>query len=108
MRRIVTTLALLAVCAAPAFAANPVRISQIYGGGGGTTAATDYIELFNSTGLPVSVGGWYLEYGSATGLWNSFAGNAFQLPAGATIQPCAYLLVACNVGTGGAPPIGAD
>ena len=108
MKRIVTTLALLAVCAGPALASNAVRISQVYGGGGGTTAATDFVELFNSSGAPVDISGWVVEYGSATGLWNSFAGNAFTFPPGTVIQPCSYLLLAGNVGSGGAPPIGAD
>ena len=108
MRRFATTLALLAVCAAPALAANPVRISQVYGGGGGTTAATDFVELFNASGAPVDISGWVVEYGSATGAWNSFAGNAFTFPPGTIIQPCSYLLLAGNVGSGGAPSIGAD
>lgn len=108
MKRFATTLALLAICAAPAFAANAVRISQIYGGGGGTTAATDFVELFNASASTVNIGGLWLEYGSAAGLWNTFPGNAFQIPAGATIKPCSYVLIACNVGSGGAPPIGAD
>ncbi|MEY4070887.1 MAG: hypothetical protein RL721_1501, partial [Candidatus Eisenbacteria bacterium] len=37
MKRLVTTLALLVVCAGTASAANQMRISQVYGGGGGTT-----------------------------------------------------------------------
>lgn len=108
MKRFATMVALLALCAAPAFAANPVRISQVYGGGGGTTAATDFVELFNNSGVPVDISGWVIEYGSATGAWNSFAGNAFTFPPGSVIQPCGYLLFAGNVGSGGAPPIGAD
>lgn len=108
MKRFATTLALLAVCAVPAFSANAVRISQVYGGGGGTTAATDFVELFNSSGLPVNVGGWTVHYGSSAGNWNSFAGNAFTFPANTIILPCKYLLLAGNVGTGGAPSIGAD
>lgn len=108
MKRIATMLVLLAVCAAPAFAANAVRISQVYGGGGGTTNSTDFVELFNSSASPVNISGWVIEYGSATGLWNSFTGNAFVFPTGAVIQPCSYLLFAGNVGSGGAPPIGAD
>ncbi len=108
MRRFVTTFMLLAVCAAPAFASNPVRISQVYGGGGGATAATDFVELFNASGVAVNISGWVIEYGSATGNWNSFAGNAFTFPPGSVIQPCSYLLFAGNVGTNGAPAIGAD
>jgi hypothetical protein len=70
---------LLAVCAAPAFAANQVRISQAYGGGGGAsgTYLRDYVEIYNSGVTPVNIGGWTLEYGSATGNWGSSSGNIF-------------------------------
>lgn len=108
MKRFATTLALLAVFAVPAFSANAVRISQVYGGGGGTTAATDFVELFNFSAAPVNIGGWSIHYGSSAGNWNSFAGNVFTFPANTFIQPCKYLLLAGNVGTGGAPSIGAD
>ena len=111
MKKLATILsvaACLVVGENAAMAANTVRISQVYGGGGGTTASTDFVELFNASGVAVNVGGWVIEYGSATGLWNSFTGNAFVIPAGTLIQPCSYLLFAGNVGTGGAPSIGAD
>ena len=105
MRRFATTLALLAVCAAPAFAANQVRISQAYGGGGGAsgTYLRDYVEIYNSGVTPVNIGGWVLEYGSATGNWGSSAGNIFTFPLGTIIQPCQYLLLEAGAsGTGGA------
>lgn len=109
MKRIVTTLALLAVCAAPALAANPVRISQIYGGGGGTNSAAtynvDYVELFNSSPSAVNIGGWAIQYGSATGNWASSAPNGFTFPVGTLIQPCAYVLVADGTGTSGGGPL---
>lgn len=95
--------ALVALTASAAFAANSVRISQVYGGGGGSSTATDFVELFNASGSPVDVAGWSIEYGSSTGAWNSFAGNAFTFPSGTTatiIQPCGYLLLNCNIGTG--------
>lgn len=105
MKKIVTTLALLACCAAPALAANAVRISQVYGGGGGTGAATykqDYVELFNNSGVPVNIGGWVIEYGSAAGNWGSSATNYFTIPVGTVIQPCKYLSFGFGtVGTGG-------
>src|SRR6185369_5469981 len=44
MKPLGSLLALTAVCAAPALAANPVRISQIYGGGGNTTGTPTYKE----------------------------------------------------------------
>ena len=55
MRRFATTLALLAVCAAPAMAANAVRICQIYGGGGTSSTITytlDYVEIYNEGNAP--------------------------------------------------------
>lgn len=114
MKKLVTTLltvAALALVANASFAANAVRISQVYGGGGGSGTYTyDYIELFNSSGVAVNVGGWAVEYGSATGNWGSAATNYYVLPAGTTIQPCSYLLIQTgSAGTAGsALPITPD
>ena len=105
MKRLVTTFALLAVCAAPVLAANQVRISQVYGGGGGSTGTylRDYVEIYNSGNTPVNIGGWTLEYGSATGNWGSSAGNIFTFPVNTIIQPCQYLLLEAGAnGTAGA------
>jgi hypothetical protein len=113
MRKATTLLATLVACgllAGSAFASNVVRISQVYGGGGGgstttTTYNQDYVELFNNSGSPVSVAGWVIEYGSATGNWGSATTNYYTLPAGATIPACGYLLIACgSVGLNGAVP----
>jgi len=108
MKRIVTTLALVAVCAAPALAANPLRISQVYGGGGASTGSPtytlDYVEIYNSGNVAVNIGSWTIEYGSATGNWGSSALNQFTFPVGTIIQPCQYMLVAQGTpGTLGAP-----
>ena len=105
MKKLVTTLALLAICSTSAFAANSVRISQVYGGGGSGTAAylNDYVELFNSSGTAVDLSGWALEYGSATGNWGSSALNIFTFPQGASIAPCSYVLIALSGGGGGSP-----
>ncbi|MFM7101043.1 MAG: lamin tail domain-containing protein, partial [Verrucomicrobiota bacterium] len=48
-----------------------VRISRVYGGGGSTISKyqRDYIEIYNSSCDAVNIGGWALEYGSATGAW---------------------------------------
>ena len=115
MKKLVTTfcaVAALALVAQSAFAANAVRISQAYGGGGGSTGTylRDYVEIFNSSGSPVNIGGWSLEYGSATGNWGSSAGNIFTFPANTIIQPCSYLLLEAGaVGTAGvALPVVAD
>jgi len=107
MRKIVITLLALGIVAATsAFAANDVRISQVYGGGGagatsGATYTKDYVELFNAGPLAVNLGGFALQYGSATGTsFGSTTGNMFVFPAGTTIQPCGYLLI--ELGTAGA------
>ena len=106
MKKIATTFALLALCATSAFAANPVRISQVYGGGGGSTGTYlyDYIELFNSSGSAVSIGGWSVQYGSATGTsFGSAATNIANIPAGIAIAPCSYYLIQCSAsGSAGA------
>jgi len=116
MKKLVTTLctvAALALVASASFAANAVRISQVYSGGAGGSATymRDYVELFNSSGVAVNVGGWALEYASATGTWGGSGGtNYYQLPANTYIQPCSYLLIECgSAGTvGTALPVSAD
>ena len=109
MKKIVSTLTALALCAfvtSTAFAAAAnIRMSQVYPGGGiGTGFYTnDYVELFNPTGAAVSIGGWSLQYGSATGSsFGSPGGNDFVFPANAVIQPCKYVLIQLGTtGTGG-------
>jgi DNA/RNA endonuclease G (NUC1) len=71
-------------------------ISQIYGGGGNSSATftNDYVELFNPTTGPIDTGGWTIQYASATG-------TAWQAqPLGGIIQPGEYYLV--KLATGGA------
>lgn len=95
MRKMVIALLALGVFAtSTAFAANAVRFSQVYGGGGSTTGTfcPDYVELFNNSCEPIDMSGWQIQYGSATGL---FASNTFTiaiLPAGAIIPACGYYL----------------
>ncbi|MFF2531723.1 chitobiase/beta-hexosaminidase C-terminal domain-containing protein [Brevibacillus sp. NPDC058079] len=54
---------------AKAARADHVVISEVYGGGGNTGALykNDFIELYNPTDTAVSVGGWSVQYASATG-----------------------------------------
>jgi uncharacterized protein len=106
MKKIVIALVILAL-AAPAFAVSPnVRIAQVYGGGGSSSATTykqDYVVLFNASGTDVNISGWAIEYGSATGNWGSSSGNMFVFPADTWIAGCSYIFVGCGtVGTGGA------
>ena len=83
--------------AAPAGAA--VVISQVYGGGGnsGATLKHDFIELFNSGSAAVAIGGWSVQYASATG--TSWA--LTTIPADTTLAAGRYLLVRQGAGTGG-------
>jgi hypothetical protein len=107
MRKTVVTLLALGVFAAStAVAADAVRISQVFGGGGLTgTFNQDYVELFNSGATDVDLSGWAVEYSSSasTALWGG-TGSTWQtffvFPSGATIKPCSYVLV------GGASVVG--
>src|SRR4051794_33894180 len=49
-----------------------VVVSQVYGAGGnaGATYAQDYVELFNAGSSSVEVGGWSVQYASASGTGN--------------------------------------
>lgn len=99
----------LSMGASPVAAAvDHVVISQIYGGGGSgapVTYKTDYVELFNPTTQTVNLGGWSLQYGSATGTgW-----SVHSLPSTLSIAPGQYLLIAESSGTAGADlPLPAD
>jgi hypothetical protein len=103
MKKIVTTLALLVVCSTSAFAANSVRISQLYGGGGntGATYSNDYIELFNNSGAAIDISGWSLQYQSSTSA--SDLGTCVNcltvFPAGSSIPSCGYFLIQLACGT---------
>jgi hypothetical protein len=68
-------------------------ISQIYGGGGNSTAVftNDFIEVFNhgATDFTVPVGGFSVQYASATlGAW-----TVVVIPAGTVIPAGKYLLI---------------
>ncbi|MFA5612150.1 MAG: lamin tail domain-containing protein, partial [Anaerolineaceae bacterium] len=71
--------------AKPVRAANPIRISQVYGGGGNDSApfTHDFIEIFNSGSSLVSLAGMSIQYASATGDGNfgSMQGEISELPA---------------------------
>ena len=112
MKKIATILgatALLALVATSAFAANQMRISQVYSGGGNGTSTykQKFVEVFNSGNTAVNITGWALVYGSSTGVWNTTGGttftNAWVFPS-ATVQPCGYLLVSFL----GTATVGAD
>src|SRR5450830_1701085 len=91
--------ALAAAFSAPALAASPVVISQVYGGGGnsGATIKNDFIELFNRSSAAVDISGWSVQYASATGTsW-----QVTKLSGNTVLQPGQYFLVQESAGTGG-------
>jgi Lamin Tail Domain/FG-GAP-like repeat len=69
-------------------------ISQVNGGGGGSTGTYlfDYVEIKNVSGTPQSLNGLSLYYGSAVGNFASTAGNAFALP-NVMLNPGQYYFV---------------
>ncbi|HKG58779.1 MAG TPA: DNA/RNA non-specific endonuclease, partial [Pyrinomonadaceae bacterium] len=82
-------------------------ISQLYGGGGNTSATftNDYIEIYNPTGISFNLAGWSLQYASATGTsWTN------KQPLGGAIAPGEYFLVQlASGGANGAPlPVSAN
>ncbi len=110
MRRLVTIAVVLALGLAVNVSAQEpddpdhVRISQVYGGGGNSGAPLnqDFVELYNYGDTAIDISGWSIQYGSATGTVFpcTASGCVGVLPAGSTIQPCSYFLVA--MGTAGA------
>ena len=58
------------VTAPAAQAASPaIVISQVFGGGGNSTAVwkNDFVELYNHSDAAVDVAGWVVQYDSAAG-----------------------------------------
>ncbi|WP_189248413.1 ExeM/NucH family extracellular endonuclease [Streptosporangium pseudovulgare] len=94
---------LAVLTSAPALAApGTVVISQVYGGGGGSGApyANDFVELFNRGSAAVSLDGWSVQYGSATGT-GTFGANS-PVPLTGTLAPGQYHLVRLAGGSTGA------
>jgi hypothetical protein len=75
---------------------SALRLSQIYGGGGnsGATFTHDYIEIFNSGTISVSLNGLSLQYASATGTGNIGANeNLVTALPNVMLLPGQYYLV---------------
>lgn len=102
---LVGALAMGGLTAAPAAAAvsatAPVVISEVYGGGGNSGApwSNDFVELYNASTAPVDLGGWSVQYASASGTsWQT-------TPLAGTIAPGAYYLVAEAAGADTSKPL---
>lgn len=73
----------------PASFAIPVVISQIYGGGGNSSAPyqNDYVEIYNRDTRVINLANWSLQYASSSGTsWT-------VVPLSGNIQPAKYYLI---------------
>jgi hypothetical protein len=93
-------LSLLTLTQPVVVSAGSVRISQVYPGGGISSAgrgpySSDYVELFNSGSSAVDISGWILAYGGSnpSTVFGSFPGTTLTIPLGSSISPCAYFLI---------------
>lgn len=94
MKKIFTFLFLL--CTLFSFSqSTTVVISQVYGGGGGSTGTYlyDYVELHNISSTSQLLTGFSLQYGSATGNFGSSTTNIYAFPAGTSMPAGSYLLI---------------
>jgi len=76
----------------------PIRISQIYGGGGNSDATlhSDFIELFNAGPEAINLNGWSVQYAAKAGT------DWLVTPLGdVTIAGYGYLLIRQAAGEGG-------
>ena len=84
---------------ANAITTNPVThnivINQVYGGGGNSGAqySNDFIELYNNENNPVNLGGWSIQYASATG-----TGTWLVTPLTGTIPAKGFFLIQLAAG----------
>jgi hypothetical protein len=78
-----------------------VIITEVYGGGGnsGATYKNDFIELYNTTESSIEIGGWSIQYYTATNIGVST--NNFVIPAGETIVANKYFLIQAATAGGG-------
>ena len=113
MKKIFTLLFLFANIAAYC-QSSTVVISQVYSGGGSSSATVtyknDYVELHNVSASLQDIGGFSLQYGSGTGNFGNTATQIYAIPALTTIPAGGYLLIQLGAaGTGGADlPVTAD
>src|SRR5688500_5789710 len=104
MKKIYTrSLLAILLIAISQFSQSQVVINEVYGGGNnaGASFRNDFVELYNASAAAVPIGGWKIEYFSATG----GSGGSVILPAGSTIQAGGYYLVQLAGGTTNGAPL---
>ena len=81
--------------------APPIKISQVYGGGGnsGATLTNDFIELHNPNAFAVSLVGWSVQYAAQTGTSWTPTLLTGSIPAGG------FYLIQEAAGAGGTQPL---
>ena len=84
-----------------------VVISQLFGGNGGAYNQ-DYVELYNPTAGSVNIGGYSLQYGSATGQFGSVATNIYTFPNPTNMGPGRYLTVSFGAPSGTGAAVSSD
>ena len=90
------------VVVTPPTSATKLVISEVYGGGGnsGATYTNDFIEIFNAGTTSVNLGGYSVQYASATGTnW------AVTPLSSVTLAPGQFYLVQQAKGAGGTTPL---
>jgi len=84
-----------------------VVISQIYAGGGSSTGSPsytrDYVEIFNRGASAVNIGGYSIQYASATGTTIVASSGTVVIPAGVSLAPGQYYsILVGSAGSAGA------
>lgn len=71
-----------------------VIITEVYGGGGNNGASynADFVELYNTTASDVNIGGWGVQYYSATGT----SASTIAFPENTIIKANDYFLIQMN------------
>ncbi len=97
-------LAVVSATAVPAHAvpSTGLMITEVYAGGGNSSATynADFVELYNSSSAPISLGGKSLQYRSTTNLGIPSGANVFALPA-VSVPSHTYFLVKGGGGANG-------
>jgi hypothetical protein len=102
-----------AIALAAAQSRGAVVINEVYSGGGSAQATaayhTDYIELYNNSGVAADISGYIISYGSSAQAAGSFPTAVATIPAGTSIAASGYFLIRTgSAGTGGAADPNAD
>lgn len=111
MKKIFTSISIL-ISAISFSQSTTVVISQMYGGGGGSTGTyiNDYVELHNISNTTQDISGMSIAYGSNAGQFGSSSTNYFTFPASTTIAAGKYFLIQCGASgsAGAALPVTPD